>query len=86
MKKIDVVDIFAVGQNHLDVLEPVLESSEDPEALEVTQIVEVEVAEDSGSRENSQVLVEWMSYIQFLGRRRCPGAGFGQFPLFKPRN
>jgi len=85
MKKIDVVDIIAVGQNHLDVLEPVLESSEDPEALEVTMIVRLEVAED-GAREKSQVLVELMSYIQFLGRRRCPGAGFGRFPLFKPQN
>ena len=81
-----MVDIIAVGQNHLDVLESVLESSEDPEVLEATAIVGLEVTEN-GAGEKSQVLVERMSDIQFLGtRRRCPDACRGRFLLFKLQN
>ena len=82
-----MVDIIAVGENHLDVLESVLESSEDPEVLEVTAIVGLEVTENRGAGEKSQVIVEQMSDIQFLGRRQCPGsASGGRFLLFKPQN
>ena len=80
-----MVDIIAVGQNHLDVLESVLESPEDPEVLEATAIVGLEVTKD-GAGEKSQVLVEGMSNIQFLGRRQCPNASRGRFLLFKLQN